>query len=225
MPEPINADKTAPNEEGFDSFNQLGDEGWVSEDAALDETKEEETSEESTEEDSPEKSTKKEDSAVYQKRRYRQQLKAAEKRIEDLERKLDTNTQNRPLTEDEQREQQARDALRKILREELADLEGEKTRAEQQASAQLEEELDEVLDENPDFTEKEILDVCDDLTVSPRKAVAILKRERKNVKKPPTLPQPRKGSPEVKDSGEKSPKTFEEAGRHIKDLLKKGKVY
>lgn len=216
------ADKTAATNEGEDnSLNQLGDEEWSTEDAAL-EKKDNDKQEESKEEDGK-KESRKEDSAVYQKRRYREQLKTAERRINELEKKLDQRTE--PLTEDEQKEQQARDALRKLLREELQMLEGEKSRAEQEAEEQLSEELEEVLDEHPDFSEKEILDVCEELTVTPKKAVKILERERKGKKTPPTLPQPRKASTTVDEGKGEKPKTFEDAGRHIKELLRKGKVY
>ena len=86
--------------------------------------------------------------------------------------------------------------------------------------------MDEVLEANTDVTEKELIDLCEEMDVMPSQALKILRREQKAGAKPkPKLPRSSRGSGELADEkkDEKAaPRTLDDINRFIKAGLKKG---
>lgn len=182
-----------------------------------DKSKKSEKDEESKKDDKPKKS-----SAVIQKQKYRQKLQNAEKRIKELEDKKNDGS----LTEEQRKELNAKNYLRSTLRDLLKEMQAEEEKTKANIEEEFDEEVDAILEENTDVTEKQLLDVCEELEVSPTQALKIIRREEKAKGKPkPKLPQPKGGNPDVDEKDKKeTPKTFEEAGRKAKEMLRKGKI-
>lgn len=152
--------------------------------------------------------------------------------IEDLRSKLYSKKGEEPatLTDEEKKELQAQEYIKKQAREMLKELEKEKSAEEDKVTEEFQEELDEVLEENPEVTEKELLDICEEYEVSPQKALKILKNfeKKKDEGKKPKSPSPKRGEAEVKapDSSKKlEGKSFDEkmsiVSRDSKDWLRK----
>ena len=166
---------------------------------------------------------KKDNSAVIQKKKYREELKMAKKRIEELE----SANKKRDLTADEQKEKAAKEYLSEAIMEVLENLEKERESEDSSALEVFEEELEEVLDENTDISEKQLLDVCEELDVSPQTALKIIRRESKfKGKEKPKLPMSRRGSGDIDDNdttgSDKKLPTLDEINRRIKSRIKKG---
>jgi len=164
---------------------------------------------------------KKDSSAIFQKQKYREKLKVALDRIKQLENKKDDSG---TLSDEEKKEKAANDFLVSKIREVLKEVETSKETQDREAEEEFQDELDDVLDEHTDLTEKQVLDVCEELDVSPKQAVKIIEREAKlNSKEKPKLPQPKRGSPTVKaDEDKKSdkPKTFDDINRSLKKAIR-----
>ena len=166
---------------------------------------------------------KKDNSAVIQKKKYREELKMAKKRIEELE----SANKKRDLTADEQKEKAAKEYLSEAIMEVLENLEKERESEDSSALEVFEEELEEVLDENTDISEKQLLDVCEELDVSPQTALKIIRRESKfKGKEKPKLPMSRRGNGDIDDNdttgSDKKLPTLDEINRRIKSRIKKG---
>lgn len=214
------ADDADTESESFDNDldNEFGDdeEGFDSDEEGDDDTKK------STEKET-EDVKKKDSSAIFQKKKYREELKMAKKRIEELE----SATKKRDLTADEQKEKAAKEYLSEAILEVLENLEKEQESEDSSALEVFEEELEGVLDENTDISEKQLLDVCEELDVSPQTALKIIRRESKfKGKEKPKLPMSRRGSGDIEDSEttskDKKLPTLDEINRRIKSRIQKG---
>ncbi len=227
--EEIKGDNTPPkNDNEGDEFESDDDMFAEADKSEKPEDKKEDATDDKEEDDEDEdenkdKKSKKPSSAVFQKRKYREKLNLALKEIEQLKAKKDTPA---GLTEEEKKEKNAKEYLAKTIKEIIKESQDEVSKKEADEQDALEEELDSVLEEHTDFTEKQILEVCEELGVSPRQAVKALERERKLGGKPkPKMPQPKRGDGSVKDDAKKDdgkPLTLESANRKIKELIKKG---
>ncbi len=234
MPQPFeekDADKTVANEEDkiVDDLDDTFGEGFgAEEEKSKDDAEEEgddkgakESEEEEKDEDKSKDKSSKKSSAIFQKQKYREQLKKALGEIEALKAKSNTTS----LSDDEKKEQQANEFLAKKIEEVLTKLNSKKAEESSSAEEALQEELDEVLEENTDLSEEQVLDVCEEMDVTPKQAVKILERERKlKGKEKPKVPQAKRASPEVKETDEKKGKlpSFDEINRSVKDRIRRG---
>lgn len=228
MPEPLDGDKTPLNED--DKFvDDLDDEFGEEEEEDEDDSEKDEAGDDDKDEkksdkkdDDKSKSDKKRSSAIVQKQKYREQLRKAQERIKELESKKDDG---RSLTEDEKKEKAADEYLVKKIRGVLQGLNEEKEKSESAEEEAFQEELDEVLEDNTNFSEDQILDVCEELDISPRAAVKVLKREEKlKGKAKPKMPQSKRGAGDVKEDTKKDskPKTLDDVNREAKLKIKQG---
>lgn len=174
--------------------------------------------------DKDKKSEKKQSSAVIQKQKYREKLKAALKTIDELKGKKDTQGQ---LTDEQKKELAAEEYLAKTIKKVLGDIKHEEESSTQAEEEAFQEELDDILEDRTDLTEKQILDVCEELDVSPKQALKVIDREKKlKGKEKPKLPQSNRGKGDLKEDDDKgskkTPLSYEAANRSIKDKIKKG---
>lgn len=221
-------DKTPTNEDEFD--NDLNDAFGDEEDefneggADGDDKKDDETKDKKDDK----KGDKSKSSAIHQKQKYREQVRTLKEKLQEYESKPKADNAN--LTEEQRKEQEAEKYLMGKIKDVLREVEAEKTQAELDQEAELQEELDDVLEANPDFTEQQILDVCEELGLTPLKAVKVLEREAtltKNKKPKPNVPSPKRGEPVVHDDageGKTKPKTLDSVNRAIKELIRKGSL-
>lgn len=161
-------------------------------------------------------------SAVFQKIKLREQLKEAKQKLALLE---ESKKEDKNLSEEEKKELAARDYLEKTIKEIFEKVEAEKSNRTLQEQEDFEDELDEVVAES-DYSREDILDVCEELDISPLRALKVLERESKSGKKEkPKVPQPKRASPELKEDTPKKEGerlTFDSAARAIKEKMKKG---
>lgn len=211
------SDKTEENEEddGFES-------DWGG-DSDEDDDKEDDKDDEDKDKGEDGKKASK-SSAIIQKQKYRAELKVAKERIAELEQKRDGG---RALTETEKREKDAQEFLAKKIQEELDKRESKREAQERADVDAFTDELEEVLEDNTDISERQILDVCEELEITPLQALKVVRREAAlKGKTKPNLPQARRGSGEVKDDKsdkkDEKPKGYDNLNRFIKDRIKKG---
>lgn len=168
------------------------------------------------------KPEKKDSSAIVQKQKFREKLRAAEARIRELEK----GDKDGKLSDEDKKEKAANEFLAKKIKEVLTEIESEKESREAEIEGAFQEELDEVLDENTDITEKQILDMCEELEVKPKQALKIIKREAslKGKKDKPKMPDGKRGKGDIKDSDskDKKPSTLDDVNRIIKEKIRKG---
>lgn len=221
-------DKTSKNEDEDKIVDDLDDAFGDDEDETVKDKEGDEDKSKSKDKDEDkdkDKKPSKKSSAVYQKQKFREKLKEATDEIKRLKEKSEKSD----LTADEKKEKQAQEYLAKAIRDEIKRIKDEESEKNSEAEEALQEELDAVLEEHTDLSEKQVLDVCEELEVSPRQAVKIIERERKfKGKEKPKIPQAKRGSPEVDEDKEKDKKgkipTFDEINRAIKAKLKKGEL-
>ncbi len=211
---------------------EVGD-SWEDEDAFEDE-EEGESDDESKdkdadgEKDDAEKDSKKDkkedkgkkssDSAIIQKQKYRDKVRKLEKDLKELREK--------PLANDEdKKERDARAYLAKTIKDVLKEMNSEEEERKEAEQEAFDEELDEILESTTDFTEKEIRDLCEELGVSPKRALVVLNREAKlKGKEKPKVPQPKRGSASVKDKEVPKAKGLDAVNKSLKELIRSGKL-
>jgi hypothetical protein len=218
-------DKTSPNEDEDAITDDLDESFGDDEDSEGADFDEEETKSEEKSDDKKKETESDDKSAIYQKKRYREQLRQARERIKELE--SEPKGKGGDLSEDQKRERAAEEFLVTKIRDVLGALEAEKSREQNQRTEAFQGELDDVLDENPNITEKQILELTEELSLSPKQALKVIERERKMVKREkPNVPKERRASTEVRKSESKDsssePRTLDSISKRIKDALKKG---
>jgi hypothetical protein len=177
--------------------------------------------EKSEEKPEPKKEEAKKDSkpsSVYQKERWRDRAKEAEIKVEQLSTQitqlLEANKGHTPP--DDATEKAAQDYIDKRIDSLLIKREEAKKNQERIKVKEFENELEEILEEYPDFTEKQIMDICEEDDVKPRHAARILKRleDIQSKSKPkPKMPLPKRGATEIS-----TPKSEDKKGGGKKDL-------
>ena len=219
------ADKTDKNE-GADDDDDTIDNQWSDDDEDDEEDGNEDDDEgkDKKDEKKDDKSDAKKSSAIIQKQKYRAKLKEA---TEELKKYKDKEKDEGGLSAEEKKEKQANEYLAKKIREVLKELDEEKTSSDSQAEEKFNDELEEILEDNSDVTEKQILDVCEELECSPKQALKVIRREAKlKGKKKPDVPNPKRGSAEVQDDDKKDEKgekpTFDSIARGLKEKIRKG---
>ena len=169
------------------------------------EGKDEETSEEPKKEEKPKVKEEKKggDSFGEQKKKLRERALAAETHAEELENRLKQLEEKEKDTETSTSATDDEKAAREYIRKEIIAVKEEEKKKEkirqEQISRNFDKELEEVLDSNDDFSEKQILDICEEDEVTPKQAAKILKRLVKDKgSKKPNMPEPKRGSAEPK---------------------------
>lgn len=169
------------------------------------------------------KSSKPRSSAIIQKQKYREQLRDARAKIAELEGK---KADGRSLSEEEKKEQAANEFLVTKIKEVLGGIKEEEAKANESEEEAFQEELDDVLESDDNFTEEQLLDVCEEYDVPPKTALKILKdREKYKGKPKPVMPKSNKGSGKVEDTKSKDPnkpKTLDDVNREAKDKIRQG---
>lgn len=182
----------------------LQDDDSIFEESQEDKTSEEETpenepdkskEEKDTEEDEDEGKTKSRRSEIAQKKHWREKYQKTSTKVQELEEELEKLKGAVKKPEDD-KERAAQEYIRKQAREVFEDLQKERQKAESNNLDQFETELDSVLEDNPDVTEEEILDIIEEMDVSPTVAMKIFKREssKQEKTKKPKMPTPKRGS-------------------------------
>ena len=100
----------------------------------------------------------------------------------------------------------------------------EEKASEKQVERAFQDKLDEALEDNPEFSETEIMDICEEFDCTPDRAVKILQRGSKEPKKKPTLPQPKRSIAEPQKKDDKGKSIFDIANdikREIREKLGK----
>lgn len=176
------------------------------------------------EEEEKEAEEKKEQSEAAQKKHYREKFLKSQTKIRELEAKIEALSQKDQSTEVEERELAAQRYIREQARKEYENILAEQKAAEEKALEAFEERLEAVLDEHSEFTEDQILDICEEYEVEPEIAVKILTRSQEQKKKP-ELPKPKRASTEVKSvkKADDKGKTMYQIAREIIDGLKERK--
>ena len=204
-----------------------GEEGASDETNTEDDKTSDETNEDESDDGKADKGDKDKRSAVFQKAKYRERFKAereARRQTESKIEKLETELSELKKKPEDANQRAALDLIRKEAREVAEELFASRDKSEKKALAEFEEELDSVLEENPDLSEERLLEIVEDLEVTPKIAARILKRETKKPTKP-KLPTPKRGSGETKDradtSKDKGKSMFQIANEEIKKLKEK----
>lgn len=183
-------------------------------------TGEETTSEESqtdkTEGQAEEKDESKNDTAIAQKKHWRDKATKASEKVQTLEKELAElrSMVKKPSDDAEAKAQEYIRTQAKAVYEELLkqkELEERKTRQE------LEEKVSTILEDNPDVSEEELLEVIEDLEVEPSVALKILKRQT-STKEKPKMPSPKRATA----STEKE--TPDDSKKSMTDILKEEKA-
>ncbi len=150
-------------------------------------------------------------SEIAQKIKYREKYLASQKRIRELEEENSKKTVPSADDEDDKKEKAARDYIKKVSREEHLELLKERERKNELDVLEFNEELEIVLEENPDWTEEQIVDICEECKVSPKIAANIQKKldkDKESKIKKPKLPDSKRGTGEIiekkKDDSKKS---------------------
>lgn len=175
----------------------------VQEDTDLETSEEKETPEEKTE-DAPEDEKKgeekdeKKSSMFAQKKHWREKAKTFEKELTELKSQLADKIQKKEHVSDDEAERKAQDYIDKRIEMALEKREKDKIEKKVKEMSAFEAELEEVLEDNPDFTDKQILDICEEEDVTPKIAVKLLKRRPDGGKPKPKIPTPKSANPETK---------------------------
>lgn len=165
-------------------------------------------------------------SEVAQKIRYRDKFQKAQDRIRDLESKLESKEKRGETTQVEEKELAAQRYIRQQAREEYEALKMEESAKNEAKLEKFQDQLDETLDANPDLTESQLLDICEEFAVEPAIAAKILKRVGQIKPKRSSLPNSKRGTGEVAEPAptenkDKNKTLFEIAQEVKKTLLKK----
>lgn len=174
-------------------------------------------------EDDDEKKSDKSKSAIHQKRKFRDLYKKTDAELKKVQAQLAERASDKG-GEEGKKERDARNYLKGLIGEILDERDTTRSSKEVAEQEALDEELEGLLEDNEDLTEKKILEVVEELGISPTAAVKQIRREEKLVKKDkPNLPRSKRGGGEAESGGKdkkKSPTTLEEASRMAKESLK-----
>lgn len=184
--------------------------------------KDDEDGEDDDEKDEKDDKKSKKSSAIVQKQKYRQLYKKTDKELKDLRKQLEEKEAGGSDDAKAKQEREAKAFIRGLIAEELE----ARASKDSEFQQQLDEELADLLEDNEDLTEKQILEVVEDLGVTPKQAVAAIRRYQgdggKGKKPKPNVPRGKRGGgggESDKDDKAKKPLTLEEASKLAKQRL------
>ena len=163
-------------------------------------------------------------SEIAQKIKWRTKAQKLQIEIDELKGKPNPTAKDEKEIDD--KEKQARDFIRKMIREETEALTKEQRETEERELDAFEEEVDTILEDNPDIKKGRLLDVIEEFEVEPKVALKIIKRWEEegftpNSKPKPKMPAPKRSSPNAPvkrpdDSG----KSMYDVAREVAESLK-----
>ena len=186
-------------------------------------------------EEEPEEKAKPDPQAVADRklRTTQRKLDKAKKDYDKVADKLDKSRKPaKELSEEEAKEAKAQEYIEKEARKAIEKVEKEKKDVEKAKLDAFSDELDDQLDSNPDILESDVLDLIESygkrsIRLSPSQAVDLLKEPMGKVegKAKPVMPEPKRGSGEVKLKGKEFEEktkgmTFDQKIEHIKRTAK-----
>lgn len=160
-------------------------------------------------------------SAFIKMRRENRDLK---RDLNDLKTQLSEKIQAKENISEDDAEKKAQAYIDSRIENILASREKAKKMEEEKNLAKFEEDIDEVLEENIEFTEKQILDLCEEMEVTPKVAARILKKQQESLKKKPSMPSPKLASSEtkIKEEEHKPSGNFWDVTDKLLKRIKKG---
>ncbi len=179
---------------------------------------------EKDEDDDSEEEKPKKDSAIVQKQKYRDLYKKTSKELADIKAQLDKKDDKADDPAKAKQEKEAKTYLKGLISELL----DERSSKEEQSQKELDDQMEELLEDNDDLTEKQVTEVVEELGVTPKQAVAAIRREQKangeGKKAKPNVPRSKRGGDgnitEKKSDDKKGPTTLEQASEMAKKRLK-----
>ena len=160
-------------------------------------------------------------SEIAQKIKYRDKFLKEQARAKALEERLKSQeNKGQPVTPEQEKELAAQRYIREQARQEYRALKEEEEAEKEKATEAFKDRLDEAV-ESSDFTENQIMDICEEFDVEPEIAVKILSKVSEDKGKP-SIPKPKRGKAEVgEQKTDDSKKTMWSIAQEIKDSLKK----
>ena len=138
---------------------------------------------------------------IAQKIKYREKFLQERTRSRELEHRLKQleDKINDPKQPTDDKEKQAREYLRNLIKEEQNTLAQQKLEEERSVMREFEEKIDSLLTDNPEFTEDQLLETIEEFKVEPEVAIKFLKKQQASggVKKP-KMPVPKRSAPAAK---------------------------
>lgn len=176
-------DNTSLNNESLE-FDIPSEDSVSLDDTPLQESRDKEKKEESSSEDK---------AVVKAERKYQKAVKRIQALEEKNKRRHGENYQQKDLSEEEKKELQAKEYIRKEALEALKEEKRREQETVDQKIAEISQELDDVLDENPDVTEDQLLKVIEEMAeegieVRPQQALTLLSRFS-NTRAKPKMPR------------------------------------
>ena len=202
----LNVDEDQTSETNEDPFSDLPDENAGLEEEEAVKAKAEDTTK----------------SEIAQKIKYREKFLKEQAKAKLLEERLkESGTKGGPTSPEQEKELAAQRYIREQARSEYESILAEEKAKEEQAVEAFQEKLD-AATESSDFTENQIIDICEDFEVEPEVAVKILSKVSEDKRKP-SIPKPKRGKAEVSEDTPRddSKKTMWSIAQEIKDSLRK----
>lgn len=188
-----------------DDDKVFGEEGDTEEKTPSDKTVDNEEGE-GDKGDEEKDSKKPERSDIAQKIKYREKYQAESRRTRELEAELAKlkDLVKKPADDAEAR---AQEYIRKQAREVYEELQTAREADKQKQIDAFREKLDDVLEENPDISQEELMETCEEYEVEPSVALKILKKTS-SAKPKPKMPQSKRAAetekPVVPDDSKKT---------------------
>ena len=153
------------------------------------------------------------ESLQRQKAHWREKANKLKQELEQLR-----GTDKKDKTDEEKR---AESYIETVVSRLMKAREAEREAAEAEKQAERQEALEEVLTENKGIKEADVTALMEELDLTPQQAVAVLKRQPKQAKKP-QVPKPKRGKDTVDtDKKDKAPTSFEEATQRAREFIRK----
>lgn len=207
-------DKEEKDLEQGDSIDETPEEDKTSEE------NEEKTSDDKEEEEKDKEEKDETKAEIAQKKHWREKYKSLKQEFDELKTSLTKEIKKDENISADDAEKKAQAYIDGRIEEILKKREARKEEEKRQKTSAFEEELDEVIEDNPDFTDKQILDVCEKLEITPKVAIKVLQLNKTADKKKPNMPSPKQASSDVKVKEEER-KTSGDFWKVTDRLLKK----
>lgn len=166
---------------------------------------------------------KKPNSEVIQKIKYREKYQQVKTELEGIKRELEQFKSSKSNGEEDESEKKAKEYIRNQAKEVLMELQNMEKTEEEKIISEFEDKVEAVIDENPEISEEQILDICEEFEVEPETAVKIIKKQN-GVRAKPKMPSSKRFVSNRNDSESKkedSGKSIWQIAQEVKSELKK----
>ena len=171
----------------------------------LEDEQEDKTSKENEEEEDNEDEDE-ETSVVIQKKKWREKAKKTEEKLAKTEAQLAKAIEKKENVSEDEAEKKAKDYIKGIVSSVIKDEKEKEKEQEQKEQEKFNTKLEEIIDDNPEYTKKELEEVCDELGCSPEQGIKVLKRQDKKSPRKPKMPVSKQPSGNSKKE-DKEPET------------------